>query len=713
MRLPDRRGRGAVIVGPILAFAVLVAAPGTTAHAQCEPSASVRALVERSYLRHVTGLSREERAAKRTAILKAGLAGHPDDYFLLRQLLAIEENRDARILWSRSLLDTHPDLPVYVLLHARALEGRDTPAAVRMLESLRAAHPKAARAFLQLADLAGSGKFKDKEKAQRELAGFLELCPAPLDAGALEVLTADGTTQQLARTAPALRQRLQAESDPLLSEIWQELWSMEFKVRPPSEHAGVRQQIARDLQRFETVPQRHELDWLAFLQQGYGSVNDPAALARVEEEILAAHPGSDVAEDLVLERWSRRHRYPIDRDKAKIEAFLRARLAAAEEWRKRWPGEAFILDIRFAALDGLHESTPDQIAGAADELLNAYRKYPSFFGSSPVEFDIAEAFLKHGIRLDQVPALVEEGYRAAAARHRRRLDDDRAADESRLAAQRMADHLRLDRMRVLLAYYAAVKQPEKAAAIAAELAAFPVSDPKLKPLVLARRAQAAELAGHKLDALMLYRGAMEAAGAGVPPSDSRDAMAEQVERLWQELGGTPAAHALLLANPASPAAAPQPAEASDTRWERPRNPLPAFSLSDLEGRTWKLASLNGRAVLINVWATWCGPCQAEHPELQKLYERLKSRVDLAVLTFNVDEDLGKVEPYMREHGYTFPVVPARDLVAAVVPVLAIPRNWLIDRQGKLAWEQVGFPPDPRWQEATIAKLEEVLAQPAR
>jgi thiol-disulfide isomerase/thioredoxin len=155
---------------------------------------------------------------------------------------------------------------------------------------------------------------------------------------------------------------------------------------------------------------------------------------------------------------------------------------------------------------------------------------------------------------------------------------------------------------------------------------------------------------------------------------------------------------------------PKPTTATESSWEQPKNPIPSFSATDLEGKTWKLTSFQGQAVLVNVWATWCGPCKMEHPEFQKLYDKLKDRADVAVISFNVDDDLGKVAPYMKENKYTFPVILGHDIVDAVVPSLAIPRNWFITPHGKLEWEQVGFGPDLKWQEMIMAKLNEVLKE---
>ena len=97
---------------------------------------------------------------------------------------------------------------------------------------------------------------------------------------------------------------------------------------------------------------------------------------------------------------------------------------------------------------------------------------------------------------------------------------------------------------------------------------------------------------------------------------------------------------------------------------KPTKTLPLFELADLSGKTWRLKSLEGRAVLINVWATWCGPCQLELPKLEKLYRRTKDRTDVQILTLTIDEDVGLVAPFMKEKGYTFPVLPAYSFVTA-------------------------------------------------
>ena len=151
-------------------------------------------------------------------------------------------------------------------------------------------------------------------------------------------------------------------------------------------------------------------------------------------------------------------------------------------------------------------------------------------------------------------------------------------------------------------------------------------------------------------------------------------------------------------------------ELADSGWKKPAKSLPPFELADLSGKTWRLKNLEGRAVLINVWATWCGPCQAELPHLEKLYERIKDRADLQILTLTIDEDLGLVAPFMKEKGYTFPVLPAYSFVAGLLDLVGIPQNWIIDTKGEWRWTGGPSVADAEWEAAMLKQLESAKLQ---
>ncbi len=155
------------------------------------------------------------------------------------------------------------------------------------------------------------------------------------------------------------------------------------------------------------------------------------------------------------------------------------------------------------------------------------------------------------------------------------------------------------------------------------------------------------------------------------------------------------------------------AELAEGHWEKPTKEIPVFELSDLSGKTWRLKELGGKTLLINLWATWCGPCNEELPHLQRFYEKVKDRPEIQVLTFNVDEDLGMVQPYLKDKGYTFPVVPAYSTVVSLLNGYVIPQNWIVDPRGTWRWTQLGYSggSDSDFEKDMLDRLESMKNNP--
>ena len=116
-------------------------------------------------------------------------------------------------------------------------------------------------------------------------------------------------------------------------------------------------------------------------------------------------------------------------------------------------------------------------------------------------------------------------------------------------------------------------------------------------------------------------------------------------------------------------------------WEVQRAPARAFALKDLEGRTLRSEDLAGKLVVVDFWATWCGPCLRELPELQEWSERLKARSDVAFLSFNVTEERDVVLAFVKERKIGYPVYLADDLVGPY-EVSAFPTKLVIDMRGE-------------------------------
>lgn len=125
------------------------------------------------------------------------------------------------------------------------------------------------------------------------------------------------------------------------------------------------------------------------------------------------------------------------------------------------------------------------------------------------------------------------------------------------------------------------------------------------------------------------------------------------------------------------------------RKEFTRKPATDFQLEAIDGRKYRLSDLNGKMVLINFWATWCGPCVGEMPLFLKMYEKYKEQ-GFEILAISGDDpaDRGKVAQFAREHNFSFPVL-FDDGVAKLYNVTGYPTSIFIDRQGNIRYRQEG------------------------
>lgn len=119
-------------------------------------------------------------------------------------------------------------------------------------------------------------------------------------------------------------------------------------------------------------------------------------------------------------------------------------------------------------------------------------------------------------------------------------------------------------------------------------------------------------------------------------------------------------------------------------------PFLDFTLEDLSGKKVQLSSLKGKVILINFWATWCPPCRAEMPGMEKLYQTMKSNPDFVLLAVDSQEDPAVVKAFIEKNKYNFPVLLDQDgAVTAQYSVRAYPTTYLIDRQGRVIGGLVG------------------------
>jgi peroxiredoxin len=122
----------------------------------------------------------------------------------------------------------------------------------------------------------------------------------------------------------------------------------------------------------------------------------------------------------------------------------------------------------------------------------------------------------------------------------------------------------------------------------------------------------------------------------------------------------------------------------------PQATAPDFTLRSLEGRNLRLAEQRGQVVLVNFWATWCGPCKQEMPHLNRLYDKYRSS-GFVLLGVNVDEDMRQASGTAAKFGLHFPVLLDADKsVVKLYDLQSMPATVLIDRDGKVRYLHRGY-----------------------
>lgn len=134
---------------------------------------------------------------------------------------------------------------------------------------------------------------------------------------------------------------------------------------------------------------------------------------------------------------------------------------------------------------------------------------------------------------------------------------------------------------------------------------------------------------------------------------------------------------------------------------------PDFRLPTLDGDELTLSSLRGQVVLVDFWATWCGPCRQEMPELQRLYEKLANR-GVEIVAINVDAQPEAVAPYVRREGLTFPIVLGGAAEQVRYRVTGLPTLYVVDQSGVIRYRHIGYVPGA---ESVLAEeIETLLAE---
>ena len=132
--------------------------------------------------------------------------------------------------------------------------------------------------------------------------------------------------------------------------------------------------------------------------------------------------------------------------------------------------------------------------------------------------------------------------------------------------------------------------------------------------------------------------------------------------------------------------------AADTACDAKAKPAPLnYTMKDVNNVDVKLSSFKGKVILLNYWATWCGPCKVEIPEFVKLYDEYKDR-GFVVLGVSTDDDAETLRAYAADMKMSYPVLVGRDNEAfldSFGPLWGLPTSYFIGRDGAVCGKQIG------------------------
>ena len=666
MNLPIRL---TILIATCLSVTLNAQTPQTDG--MCEPR-ELKIALEGPASTSLANLNLEDRKAASEKLLAELLAKYPHDFSLMEYQLDVDlsffdwgspewllKRQEISARWVQYAKE-HPDDSLALLFSGIALRDKNTPEEIRIFEALEKTTPDFPWPSHELAMLySRSGmKFANPEKMKLAQEKFYALCPSWTDPqyDFVQEMNLKTDLPLAANTAVALRKRLETETDPTLLKDYQILWQREFMSHSPAEHDAIRTQIKKDLKRLESLVPADDDKWQSILINGYelsGATEDE--LARMNHAFADKFPHGSVAEKLARERFKKEHPLPDDpKDVVAWKTYEAALIDFTRQLSLDFPDDHIrkIVDYLRVVMDDEYIGK-DEALTAIDNYVQTKKEYGgSTFYYQPNDF--AYFLLGHGWEPARSIEYLKQSETWKQNGHAKRtLESDMLSDDDNARFDHFQSKLDLDIVTLILKAAILLNKPDELHPFRAAIEEPAANYKDHQEQYWANRARLAILDKHPQDALAYYRLALD--NRTTEPEHHqgvlRDDVTPEFHALWTAQGGTETAWGLWNepepdvptintavaaapeqnkseAKPATPAKAKSKPSAlkkpTTTEWQVMDKQLPAFELSDFNGKLRRQKDLQGKVVVITTWATWCGWCILQDHNLQKLYDRPKT-----------------------------------------------------------------------------------------
>jgi hypothetical protein len=581
----------------------------------CGPASAVKAALEQlpQQTPALTGWQFHEQSA---AALQALLRQYPEDVFVQRAYIGSmygRSDKDKVIAEYKARYERNPDNPQLAYLYGLALLGRQSAEAIKLFSGALQKEPNFPWPHLQLVTIYSSPVFLNKEQSAAHLKAFLDACPASLDG--YERLTRIDDKDLLRPYAAHLRTLLASRSDPDAVGAYRTLWSLEFKVHPPSEYGPLRRQVGQDLERLRQLKLEDKRQWYWALVEGYKLVNDQKQSDWAEEQAQMRFP--EPWSLAAMSKWRKDHHYPgDDAPPDKKRAYYSDLLQQTAQWVKERPNTTYIWMERLDAMQHLEDLPSGDVMKAVDQTIKVMMSNagPEGPGSGDY-FNVGEVLTKRHLEPERVVEMAQKGLAKWAMESKEPYYDLYATKENLEDNKFYQAYSRLQGLGFETDGTLQLKQPDKAQLLLAQM------DERLEDLkslagdkqdrkktyagqlaaYWGLMAREGELQGRKLDAMAFYENALltRLDAQQKPETGMKDELADNARQLWASLGGTDEGWRLWYGRRADALA-----NQATLTWEDANQPLATFELADLSGKTWNVASLKGKVTFLNFWASW-------------------------------------------------------------------------------------------------------------